>query len=328
LNSKLRKEHRLKAFVTGAAGFIGSNLVDRLLADGNVVVGFDNFSTGRRDFLQSALSNPNFNLIKGDTLNFDELMQAMRSCDFVFHLAANADVRFGPDHPERDLQQNTVATFNVLEAMRKSAIDRIVFSSTGSVYGEATIIPTPEDLPMPIQTSLYGASKLAGEAMIQAYAESYGFKTWTFRFVGVLGERYTHGHVVDFYRQLSADPRHLKVLGNGTQRKSYIYVQDCIEGILHAINASSEKVNIFNLGTDSFCTVKDCIKWITEELALQPVISFGTEDRGWIGDNPFIYLDTNKIRALGWSAKLTIEESIKRTVRYLKTDSDVVTSKK
>ena len=328
LISNVRKEQRLKAFVTGAAGFIGSNLVDRLLADGHAVTAFDNFSTGRRSFLEKALLHPDFRLIKGDVLNFEELVGAMRNCDIVFHLAANADVRFGPDHPERDLQQNTVATFNVLEAMRKSGVDRIIFSSTGSVYGEATMIPTPETLPMPVQTSLYGASKLAGEAMIQAYAESYGFKTWTFRFVGVLGERYTHGHVVDFYRQLSDDPRHLKVLGNGTQRKSYIYVQDCIEGILHAISTAREKVNIFNLGTDSFCTVKDCVKWITEELALQPEISFGTEDRGWIGDNPFIYLDTSKIRALGWSAKLTIEESIKRTVRYLKSDSEVVTSKK
>lgn len=303
--------------MTGAAGFVGSNLVDRLLAHGHEVVGFDNLSTGRMSFLKDALSHDTFRMVEGDVLDPDALTRAMKSCDFVFHLAANADVRFGLEHPERDLQQNTIATFNVLEAMRNVSVDRIVFSSTGSVYGETTIIPTPEAAPFPIQTSLYGASKLAGEALLQAYALGYGFKTWTFRFVGVLGERYTHGHVVDFCKQLFANPRQLKVLGNGSQRKSYVYVQDCIEGILLAVKLSNESVNIFNLGTDGFCLLTDCIKWITEELGVHPEISFGTEDRGWIGDNPLIYLDTSKIRSLGWVPRLSIEESIKRTVRYI-----------
>src|SRR3972149_1684419 len=214
-----------KGFVTGAAGFIGSNLVDRLLADGVSVVGWDNFSTGQERFLEGALKHPRFRLLRGDNLDLPALTAAMRGGDFVFHLAANADVRFGTDHPRRDLEQNTVATFNVLEAMRANGINRIVFSSTGSIYGETAVIPTPEDAPFPVQTSLYGASKLAGEGLIAAYCEGFGFEGYLFRFVSVLGERYTHGHVFDFYRQLLDHPDHLDVLGDGTQKKSYLYIQ-------------------------------------------------------------------------------------------------------
>jgi UDP-glucose 4-epimerase len=216
----------LKAFVTGGAGFIGSTLVDRLLARGDEVVAYDNLVTGRKEFLRDASSNPRFKLIEGDILDRESMSAAMRGADFVFHLAANADVRFGTDHPEKDLQQNTIATFRVLEAMRENQIKRLAFSSTGSIYGEPTVFPTPEDAPLPVQTSLYGASKLACEGMISAYCEGFGFSAWIFRFVSILGERYTHGHVFDFYQRLRADPATLHVLGNGKQRKSYLYVQD------------------------------------------------------------------------------------------------------
>ena len=195
----------MRAFVTGGAGFIGSSLVDRLLADGHAVVAYDNFSTGQRQFLTTALTHPSFTLVTGDTLDLPALTTAMDGADVVFHFAANADVRFGTEHPSKDLQQNTIATFNVLEAMRATGARRIAFSSTGSVYGEAPIFPTPEDAPFPVQTSLYGASKLAGEGLIQAYAEGFGFEGFVFRFVSILGERYTHGHVFDFYRSLRRD---------------------------------------------------------------------------------------------------------------------------
>src|SRR5882724_7749788 len=193
-------------FVTGAAGFIGSNLVDRLLADGKTVTGWDNFSTGQEPFIAGALKQPNFKLIRGDNLDLTALTKAMAGCDTVFHLAANADVRFGLNHPRKDLEQNTIATFNVLEAMRANNIKRIAFSSTGSTYGEAEIIPTPENAPFPIQTSLYAASKVAGETLIHSYCEGFGFEGYVFRFVSILGERYTHGHVLDFYKQLLTDP--------------------------------------------------------------------------------------------------------------------------
>ena len=307
----------MKAFVTGAAGFVGSTLVDRLLAAGHSVVGYDSFSTGRRAFLSQAILSERFSLVVGDIGSPEQLAQSMLGCDIVFHLAANADVRFGLQHPKRDLEVNTIGTFNVLEAMRKSGIRKIAFSSTGSVYGETSVVPTPEDAPFPVQTSLYGASKVAGEALIQAYVAGFDFQAWIFRFVGVLGERYTHGHVVDFCRQLFADSKNLNVLGNGRQQKSYIYVQDCIDAIFCAIESGAPGVNIFNLGVDNYCTVRDCVGWITEELGVSPTINFGTEDRGWVGDNPVIFLDTAKIRALGWSASLSIEEAIKLTARYV-----------
>ena len=304
--------------VTGCAGFIGSNLVDRLLSLGHSVVGIDNFSTGQRRFIEAALRSPNFTLYEFDLLDSDRLKSALRGAEMVVHFAANADVRSGTDHPRRDLEQNTIVTFNVLEAMRCNGVKQIAFSSTGSVYGEAPVIPTPEDGPFPIQTSLYGASKVAGEALIAAYCEGFGFRSWIFRFVSILGERYTHGHVFDFYRQLKNDPSSLKVLGNGKQRKSYLYVQDCIDAMLHAIEHATDKVNVFNLGVDAYCEVNDSIAWICSTLGVSPEISYAGGDRGWIGDNPFIFLDTKRIRNLGWTPKLSIRQGVERTVKYLK----------
>jgi UDP-glucose 4-epimerase len=308
----------LKAFVTGGAGFIGSTLVDRLLARGDEVVAYDNLSTGRRVFLRDALANPRFKLIEGDVLDGSAMSAAMRGSDFVFHLAANADVRFGTDHPERDLQQNTVATFRVLEAMRETGVKRIAFSSTGSIYGEPSVFPTPEDAPFPVQTSLYGASKLACEGMIGAYCEGFGFSAWIFRFVSILGERYTHGHVFDFFQRLQTDPRTLHVLGNGGQRKSYLYVQDCIDAIFTALERSPGKSAVFNLGTDEYCTVNDSIGWITGALGISPQLTYAGGARGWIGDSPFIFLDCARIRQLGWAPKLSIQQGILRTLEYLR----------
>jgi len=304
-------------FVTGAAGFIGSSLVDRLLAEGAAVVGYDNFSTGFDENLVQARKSKDFTLIKADTLDLSALTKAMSGSDFVFHLAANADVHLGTFSPRKDLEQNTIATHNVLEAMRANNIRNIVFSSTGSIYGESKVIPTPEDGPFPIQTSLYGASKLAGEGLIQAYCEGFGFRSWIFRFVSILGERYSHGHVFDFYKKLLDNPDKLFVLGNGYQKKSYLYIGDCIEAMLLAIEKSKERVNIFNLGTNGFCEINDSISWITSYLGLNPKVEYAGEDRGWAGDNPFIFLDTNRINSLGWKPKLTIKESVIKTLQYL-----------
>jgi UDP-glucose 4-epimerase len=244
----------------------------------------------------------------------------MKGCDIVFHLAANADVRFGAQQPRKDLEQNTIATHNVLHCMKVEGVKKIAFSSTGSVYGEAKMIPTPEDAPFPVQTSLYGASKLACEGLISAFCEAFDFQAWIFRFVSILGERYTHGHVFDFYRQLSNGAGKLDVLGDGTQKKSYLYIQDCLDAIMLALAKAQEKVNIFNLGTDEYIEVKDSIGFITEELGVTPRLSFGGGSRGWIGDNPFIFLSCARIRALGWAPKVTIREGIVRTVRFLKSN--------
>ncbi|MDD5109191.1 MAG: NAD-dependent epimerase/dehydratase family protein [Candidatus Omnitrophica bacterium] len=310
----------MRFFVTGAAGFIGSNLVDRLLENGHEVIGYDNFSTGFKEFLINANKSPRFTLVEGDTLEPVKVIKAAKECDFVFHLAANADVRFGLKHPEKDLQQNIIATFNVLEAMRSNGIKKIVFPSTGSIYGEAKIIPTPESEPFPAQTSLYGATKLAGEGLIEAYCEGFGFQAWIFRFVSILGERYTHGHVLDFYKKLLENPAELTVLGNGGQKKSYLYVQDCLDAILFAINTFKGNVNILNLGTNEYCQVNDSIGWITAHLGLHPKLRYTGGDRGWVGDNPFIFLDTAKINNAGWKPKLTIKEAIIRTLEYLKSN--------
>ena len=277
--------------MTGAAGFIGSTLCDALLARGDAVVGYDNFSTGQAPFLAGARANPAFGLISADVLDEAALTAAMAGCDAVFHLAANADVRFGTQHPRRDLEQNTIATYNVLEAMRANGIRRILFSSTGSVYGEARVIPTPEDAPFPVQTSLYGASKIAGEGLISAYCEGFGLHGTVFRFVSILGPRYTHGHVFDFYRKLLADPARLPVLGNGLQRKSYLHVDDCVSALLLALERAPAPFEVYNLGQDAYCQVNDSIGWIGDELGLTPRLEYSGGERGWIGDNPFIFLD-------------------------------------
>jgi UDP-glucose 4-epimerase len=307
----------LKALVTGAAGFIGSNLVDRLSADGHEVTGFDNLSTGQLEFLESASASPRFHLVRGDLLEPEALSSAMDGVDFVFHLAANADVRFGTGHPRKDLEQNTIATSNVLEAMRARGVRRIAFASTGSVYGEPHVFPTPEDAPFPIQTSLYAASKLAAEGLIAAYAEGFGFQAYIFRFVSILGERYTHGHVLDFYKQLLAHPERLDVLGNGRQRKSYLYVQDCVSAILTAIEKAEGKINVFNLGVDEYCEVNQSIGWISEYLHVAPQLNYSGGERGWVGDSPFIFLDCGRIRQLGWAPRLTIREAVVRTLEFL-----------
>jgi UDP-glucose 4-epimerase len=313
------------AFVTGAAGFIGSTLVDRLLLEGVQVTGWDNLSTGQEKFLEKALTNKSFRLVKGDNLNLPHLTEAMNGADTVFHLAANADVRFGTDHPRKDLEQNTIATFNVLEAARANSVRQFAFSSTGSVYGESTIIPTPEDAPFPIQTSLYGASKIAGEGLISAYGEGFAMQGYIFRFVSILGERYTHGHIFDFYKQLRQHPERLRILGDGTQRKSYLYVQDCVDAILHVMRLETAKktphnVQLYNLGTPEFVQVNDSVKTIVDSLQLNPTLEYSGGKRGWIGDNPFIFLDTKKITATGWKPKLTIKEGISKTLGWLESN--------
>lgn len=310
-----------KYFITGAAGFIGSNLVDRLLADLHEVVGYDNFVTGQREFLKQAIENDRFQLVEGDVLNVSLLKSSMSGCDAVFHFAANADVRFGLDHPHKDLEQNTVATFQVLEAMRANGVKKIAFSSTGSVYGETEVIPTPENAPFPIQTSLYGASKVAGESLIQAYCKGYGFTGIIFRFVSFLGERYTHGHVFDFYKKLLKNPSQLEILGDGRGRKSYVHVQDGLDAILRTFKNfnQSAQCEVYNLGTHEECDVLDSARWICEELGVRPEMKILGKpgENGWIGDNRRIFLDTAKINSTGWCPKKSIQESVKLTVKWI-----------
>jgi UDP-glucose 4-epimerase len=308
-----------RACITGGAGFIGSTLADRLSSDGVDVVVVDDFRTGRREFVADLLERPATTLVEGDVLDQALLEEAFTGCDWVFHLAANADLRGGLEHPRKDLEQNTVATSTVLEAMRAVGTTKIAFTSTGSVYGEPQVFPTPEDVSFPVQTSLYAASKLAGEGLIAAYAHGYGFTGVVLRIVSILGERYTHGHVFDFYRALMADPTRLRVLGDGRQEKSYLYVQDFVSAILEAVTAhdGGPGFHVYNVGTDETVTVDQSVAVITGHLGVDPVIEHAGGRRGWPGDSPLIHLDCTRIRELGWRPTLTIEQAIVRTLDWL-----------
>lgn len=306
--------------VTGCAGFIGSHLVDYLLKKKYRVIGLDNFSTGNQFFLKNALNKKNFKLIKIDLLN-DKIERYFKNIDTVYHLAANADVRYGLNHRKKDINQNIIVTYKILEAMKSHNVKKIMFSSTGSVYGETEQIPTKEVAPFPIQTSLYGASKVAAESIISAYCEGYNIKSYIFRFVSILGERYTHGHVFDFVKKLKKDPNKLEVLGDGNQKKSYLNVNDCIQAIYISMKFFKKKINIINLGTNNYFEVKNSVKHICKILNLKPKVIYKGGARGWIGDNPFILLDTKKIRKSGWKPKYSIQKSIKITTKYLMKNS-------
>jgi UDP-glucose 4-epimerase len=313
----------VKYLVTGAAGFIGSHLTDALLSRGHEVVGLDNFSTGQDRFLDDAAHCDRFTLIRGDLLDGFSLRRAMDGVDAVYHLAANADIRGGLASPRTDLQQNTMATFDVLEAMRAAGCTRIIFASSAAALGEPDIVPTPETCPMPVQTSLYGASKMAGEGLIAAYCEGYRFEGYAFRFVSLLGPRYPHGHVFDFVKQLVADPSRLRILGDGSQRKSYLHVEDCVRALMQICEdvrpalRGPRKYEVYHLGVPAWCFVRDSVRWICEELNLSPRLEFGAGDRGWVGDNPFVFLDVRKAIDAGWAPVHDIEGSVRETVRWL-----------
>jgi len=306
------------ALITGCAGFIGSNLVEKLLKKNYKVIGVDNLSTGKLDNIKNNLKNKNFFFYKLDLLNFKKNSFIFKkNISIVFHLAANADVRYGFKNPDKDLKLNTLVTFNILKNMKKNNIKKIVFSSTGSIYGEPKEFPTKEDAKFPIQTSFYGASKLACESLIQAFCHGYNIKCWIFRFVSVFGKNYSHGHVIDFYKQLKKNKKLLKVLGDGNQSKAYMDVSDCIEGILIGLLKGKKKINIFNIGLDYTITVKQSVKRILKYLKFNPKIKFKGGKRGWIGDSPKILLDAKKLRSLGWKPKFSIYESIDRTLEDL-----------
>ncbi len=314
LKSKMKK-----FLVTGGAGFIGSHFVDYALALGHQVMAFDNLSTGQMFFLEGAQKSKNFSFIKGDICELSQIEKAVQNIkpDWVIHLAANADIRFGLDHPRKDLDVNTIGSWNVLEAMRKVDCKKILFSSTGSVYGEPTVFPTPEDCPFPVQTSLYAASKVSAEGLISAYAHGFGFTGLVYRFVSILGPRYTHGHVFDFVKQLRQDPSKLKVLGNGKQNKSYLHVNDLIKGLFTGIEKTSTGFQVVNIGHDGSLVVDDSIQTITKTLKVSPKIEHTGGERGWIGDSPRIQLDTTKLKKWGWSATVDLHQSVRETTEYL-----------
>jgi len=310
--------------VTGGAGFIGSHVVDALVSKGAKVTVFDNFSTGYRELVNE--QEGRVRLVEADLLDYEAVRRAIAGASFVFHLAANADVKDGLLHPRKDVEQNIIATQNVLEAMREHGVRNIAFSSTGALYGDAPVFPTPEDAPFPIQTSLYGASKVAAEGLLTAYSFGYGFSTWIFRFVSLLGPRYSHGHIIDFWRKLRRDPKVLEVLGDGHQKKSYLHVSDCVRAIFVAIDrAAAPKggapLHIFNLGHPGMLEVNESIGILCREMKVSPELRYTGGERGWVGDAPRILLDTRKIEGLGWSPTKTIEDSVVETLRFIEANA-------
>jgi len=306
-----------KALVTGGAGFIGSHIVDRLRRRGISVRVYDDLRTGREEFLERHLGHRGLTLVRADILDERRLARAMKGVDSVFHFAANADVRGGVSDTTVDLEQNIIGTHRVLDASRRAGVKRFIFASSATVYGEPARIPTPESEPL-IQTSLYGASKASAEQLIQAFGNYYGIRSWSFRFVSWVGERYTHGVVFDFLKKLRKDPTRLKVLGDGKQLKSYLDVRDGVSGIFKAITKGKGRAQTYNLGHHQAVTADGVAKIVSEEMGLGRVrLEHTGGKRGWVGDSPVVRLDTKRIRALGWKPQVPVREGLKATVRYL-----------
>jgi UDP-glucose 4-epimerase len=307
----------MKALVTGGAGFIGSHVVDELVHRNDEVIVYDNFRTGFKRHLEPAFSEGRIRVVEGDILDGSSLSKAMEGVTTVFHLAANADVRGGQLDREVDLQQNVMGTHRVLEAMKAVGAKRIVFTSSATVYGEPDRFPTPEDY-APLQTSLYGASKLAAEAIIQAYGEYFGIQSYVFRFVSWIGERYSHGVIFDFLNKLRANPVELEILGDGSQKKSYLHVEDGVRGIFLALERMTATKNVINLGHIEYMNVKKLAEIVCQELGLSDVqYRYTGGPRGWLGDSPFVHLDISKLQSIGFQPQISIEEGVRRTVRYL-----------
>lgn len=318
----------MKAFVTGGAGFIGSHLVDKLIEQGNQVTVYDNLSSGRREFIAHNLSNPRFKFVQADLLNINALSIAMSEHDIVFHLAANPDARMGTIKTDLDLQQNTIATYNVLESMRLNKIKKIVFTSSGTVYGETADVPIAEDYGPILPISLYGSSKVACEALISGFVEIFDMQAWIFRFGNIIGDRATHGVIFDLIKKIKVNNRELQVLGDGSQTKPYVYVGDCIDGILFGLAHAHEKRNVYNLAVPTTTSVKTIVQKILEKTGnTNTLIKYTGGDRGWVGDVPRVQLNIDKYKKLGWTAKYSSDEAVLKTIDDILRETSFVKTK-
>jgi UDP-glucose 4-epimerase len=305
----------VKVLVTGGAGFIGSQLVDALVGKGHEVTVFDNLSSGRMDFLQQHMKNPAFGFVKGDLLEKGAVGKHMKGVDMVFHLAANPDARAAIRDTSIDLNLETIATYNVLEAMRRNDVRKIIFSSSGTVYGDAFSKPLAEDYGPLFPISLYGAGKLASEGLVSAFCGTFGFQAWIYRFTNIVGPRATHGVIYDFVNKLKANPKELQVLGNGTQAKPYLHVSDCVGGILFGLEHAKDRVNCYHLAVEGATSVRKIADWTAKYYGSGPKIIYGTDDHGWPGDISQVLLDTSKAKKLGWHASMTSDQAAERAVR-------------
>lgn len=312
----------MQALVTGGAGFIGSHLVDRLLDSRFRVIVFDNFSRGSYNNLKHNLSNPRLKIIEGDLLEAEQVSKALKDCQIVFHVAANPEVRGWLASPIDHFKQNIEATFNLLETIRKKGtLNTFIFTSSSTVYGEPETIPTPENYAPLKPISIYGASKLASEALISSYASLCGFKAIIYRLANIVGSRCNHGVIFDFVEKMKKNSKELEVLGNGTQTKSYLYIDDCVEGLITGMEKSIEKVEIFNIGSDDQVNVLKIAEIVKEEMGLPDAVIRLREEfedgRGWAGDVKMMFLDSSRLKSLGWFSKYNSEEAVRKTVRNI-----------
>ncbi|MCK5260573.1 MAG: NAD-dependent epimerase/dehydratase family protein [Thermoplasmatales archaeon] len=307
----------MNIFVTGGAGFIGSHLVDGFIDKGNTVTVYDNLSSGKKQFIERHLQRDNFTFIEADLLDLENVTKEIKDHDVVFHIAANPDVKLGaqqPDIAKRDI----LATYNLLDAMRMNDIKKIVFSSSSTIYGETPAFPLPESYGPLLPISVYGAAKLAAEGLISSFCHTFDMQGWIFRFANVVGERGTHGVIVDFINKLRKSPRKLEILGDGRQRKPYLYVEDCVGGMLFGFEQSNEQINIFNLGCNTATEVTRIAEIVVEEMGLTNVkFTYTGGKRGWKGDVPQFQFDISKMKKLGWKATVTSDEAVRKTTRVL-----------
>ncbi len=314
----VRKRGIKMDLVTGGAGFIGSHLVDSLVAMGKSVRILDNFSSGREEFLEHHKGNEKVEIFRADLLDLEAVKDAMDGIETVHHLAANPDIRLGTEITDTDLKQGTIATYNILEAMRLNDVKKISFSSSSAIYGEAKIMPTPETYGPILPISLYGASKLASEALISSWCGTFGGEAWIHRFANIVGPRGTHGVIFDFIHTLKNNPNRLEVLGNGLQEKSYMSAEDCVRAMIHLIGNSKENVSLYNLGTGDTCSVRRIAEIVVEESGLENVsIEYTGGDRGWAGDVPKTSLNVERLFATNFEPTMQSEGAIRNTVKEL-----------
>ena len=308
----------MRALVTGGAGFIGSHLVDRLVDRGDEVIVVDNLSSGRLEFIQNHIDSGKVDFHNLDLKDIESIKGSFIGVEMVFHLAANADIRLGTRITDTDLKEGTIVTYNVLEAMRLAGVSKIAFSSSSVVYGEDAPMPTPEDHGPCLPISLYGASKQGGEGLIGAWVGTFGFQAWVFRFANIIGERGTHGVIFDFIHKLKKDPNRLEVLGNGLQEKSYMEVGDCVDAILFVIENTNEQMNLYNLGSNDTCSVRNIAAIVIRETGCaDATIEYTGGDRGWAGDIPKAMLSINRLANLGFGVNYDSEEAVAHTARVL-----------
>ncbi|MDP2899266.1 MAG: NAD-dependent epimerase/dehydratase family protein [bacterium] len=306
----------MRYFITGGAGFVGVNLVEKLLLEGNEVVVYDNLSSGKKEPLDAFVRNPRFHFVAGDVLDAARLAESMRGADVLFHLAANSDIRFAENSPEVELNQGIIATYNVLQAMKKSGATKIVFTSSSTVYGDAGGQPLSEDFGPLVPISFYGSSKLAAEGLICAFCHMYKTQGWIFRLANIVGKGLTHGVIFDFVRKLRNNPRQLEILGDGKQTKPYLHVSDCVDGMLFGLRNSDDTIGIFNLSPQDAVSVDRIAQIVAEEMGLKNVTFGYTGGRGgWKGDVPRVRMKADRLKALGWKPSVTSEEAVRRAAR-------------